>query len=77
MVTVTYPKSERLVVCFNQINIGDFFLEDEILQLYMKTDIETAIPIISGGGRGLPKCFKEDDYCYQVDVEIKVSFKNG
>lgn len=72
MVKVIYPKSEHLVN-FNQVNIGGFFLEDETRQLYMKTDGETAVLI---SGAGFTKYFEDDDYCYPVDVEIKVLFKN-
>lgn len=77
MVKVIYPKTKILVRLFHQLNIGEFFLENETKQLYMKTSTETAIPIISGGSlsKCFEKCFEEDDYCYPVDVEIKVLFK--
>ena len=73
MVKVIYPESENLVR-FNQVNIGEFFLEEETWRLYIKTDVATAVLI---SGAGFTKCFEDDDYCYSVDVEIKVSFKNG
>ena len=72
MVKVIYPENEHFVR-FNQVSIGGFFLEDETRQLYIKTNIEAAVLVSEAG---FTKCFEDDDYCYPVDVEIKVFFKN-
>lgn len=72
MIKVIYPESEYLV-SFNQISIGGFFIEDDTRELYIKTDIETAVLVSEVG---FTKCFENDDYCYPVDVEIRASFKN-
>lgn len=72
MVKIIYPKC-RTRTHFKELNVGDFFVDDDYRELYIKISSVDALNIETKNVFG----FGDSEYAYRntyypVDVEIKI-----